>query len=249
MNKYLLPASGVAGFLIIWQIVGAFQGDFLSSPTRMVGEIVYLTTEGGLIGLVLITLGTMLIGWVLSIVIGVFVGFLIGRYRIMSVILEPYLIAKYSVPIIALVPLLVIWFGIEEGFLIATIIIATAIMLVFPTAAGTKETVRTYDQVARAYSISGWHFFIKILLPGSLPFIATGLRISVQRALMAVIVGEFLVGYNGLGTLLKDARIRLDADEVFAVAFIALLVGAVLTGAVGYLDRRLSSWRPVAVTS
>ncbi|GII90508.1 ABC transporter permease [Sinosporangium siamense] len=241
--KYI-KVAGVVVFLLLWQLAGQINPGIYSSPTLVVTEIVRLFTEGGLLGLVFGTVATMLLGWAFAAVIGVFTGFLIGRYRLASLVLEPYLVALYSVPLIAVVPLLVIWFGIGQTFLLATIVVATGIMLVFPTAAGTRETVRVYDQVARAYCVSGRHFLFKVLLPGALPFIATGMRISVQRALMAVIVGQFLVGHPGLGTLLSDARVRLDADEVFAVALVALAVGAALTALVGWADRTLSAWRP-----
>ncbi|ACZ90262.1 ABC transporter permease [Streptosporangium roseum] len=236
--------AGAALALAGWQVAGAFHPDFTSSPTLVAAELVRLAHDGDLISLVAGTVATLLGGWVLAAVLGVLTGFLIGRHHLLAVALEPYLVALYSVPLIALVPLMIIWFGIGQGFLLATIVLSTGIMLVFPAATGTRESVRAYGELARAYRVTGHRLLLKVVLPGALPYIAAGLRISVQRALMAVVVGQFLVGHPGLGTLLSDARARLDADEVFAVALVSLAVGALLTALVGWAGRRLSAWRP-----
>ncbi|MEV7012871.1 ABC transporter permease [Streptosporangium sp. NPDC051022] len=240
--------AGVALVLAGWQAAGAVRPDFTSSPTLVAAELLRLARDGDLLSLVAGTVVTLLTGWATAALLGVSAGVLIGRHRLLAVALEPYLVALYSVPLIALVPLMIIWFGIGQGFLLATIVLATAIMLVFPAATGTRESVRAYGELARAYQVTGRRFLFKVVLPGALPYIAAGLRISVQRALMAVVVGQFLVGHPGLGTLLGDARARLDADEVFAVALVALAVGALLTALVGWAGRRLSAWRPEVTT-
>jgi NitT/TauT family transport system permease protein len=81
------------------------------------------------------------------------------------------------------------------------------------------------------------------LLPASLPFVLTGARLGVQRALTTVIVAEFLVGYAGLGDALKTARIATDVDRVLALAVMCLGVGALLTGIITLIDRRAFAWR------
>ncbi|MER7129567.1 ABC transporter permease [Streptosporangium saharense] len=240
--------AGVALALAGWQLAGTFRPDFTSSPTLVATELVRLAREGELFPLVAGTVATLLAGWAVAVTLGTLTGFLVGRYRLLAVAFEPYLVALYSVPLIAMVPLMVIWFGIGEGFLLATVVLATAITMVFPAATGTRESMRAYGELARAYQVSGHRLLLRVVLPGALPYVVAGLRISVQRALMAVVVGQFLVGHPGLGTLIGDARARLDADEVFAVAFVALAVGALLTTLVGWAGRRLSAWRPEVTT-
>lgn len=79
--------------------------------------------------------------------------------------LEPYMAAYYSVPRVAFVPLMIIWFGIDQNFIIASVVAATTSLLIFATAAGVRETVAAYSEVATSFRISGWQMFTKILIP------------------------------------------------------------------------------------
>ncbi len=90
------------------------------------------------------------------------------------------------------------------------------------------------------------HMFLKILLPGAVPFLATGLRIAVQRALIAVIVAEFLIGVPGLGFVIRDARAAYNTDRLFAMAILLMVIGGILISITKAVESRLSSWRPRA---
>lgn len=245
-NKWWLSVLGVAAILLCWQVFGGLNLQLYSRPSDIVAEITSLIRNDDLLGQVGDTVTVLVVGWSLSVLIGVFLGYLIGRYHLWQVILEPYITALYSLPRIAFVPLLVIWLGIGHEFLIATIVTSAAIMMTLPTAAGIRETRHTYSEMSAAFCISRSRFLFKVLLPGALPFIATGMRISVQRALMTLIVAEFFVGAPGLGQMLSDARARLAITEVFAVAAVALVLGVLMSWAVSLVERRLSSWRPSA---
>ena len=90
------------------------------------------------------------------------------------------------------------------------------------------------------------HMFLKILLPGAVPFLATGLRIAVQRALIAVIVAEFLIGVPGLGFVIRDARAAYHTDRLFAMALLLMVLGGTIVTITKAVEARLSSWRPKA---
>jgi NitT/TauT family transport system permease protein len=237
---------GLGLFLLAWQLIGSQQDYIWSTPYLVVEDFVELFTEDNALLLVLATLSSLVIGLAIAIVAGVIIGILLGRYRWFSVMLEPYLAALYSVPRLAFVPLMVLWFGIGRDFVIASVVMACTILIVFSTAAGVRETVRVYAEVATSLRITGTQFMRKILIPGSVPFIATGVRLAVQRGIVAVIVGEFLVGVKpkGIGEMLRTARVEADVDRMFATAIIALLVGLILFLITGYVERRLSRWRP-----
>ena len=120
--------------------------------------------------------------------------------------------------------------------------------IVFSTAAGVREATRLYGEVSTSLRITGSHYFRKVLMPGSVPFIATGVRLAVQRGITAVIVAEFLVGVKpeGIGQMLRTARVEALADRMFSTAIVALLVGSILFALTGWLERRFSGWRPQA---
>jgi NitT/TauT family transport system permease protein len=157
---------------------------------------------------------------------------------------EPYFAALYSVPRVAFVPLMVVWFGIGKEFVIAAVVFAVSILVVFATAAGVKETRLAFTEVATSFRITGWTFFSRVLIPGSVPFIMTGVRLGVQRGLVAVIVGEFLIGLPGIGAMLREARAEALTDRMFSTAVIAMIAGVTMLTAISWVERRFSRWRP-----
>jgi NitT/TauT family transport system permease protein len=209
-------------------------------------DTIELFLEDNALMLVLASLSSLVIGLAIAIVLGVLLGTMLGRYRWFGVMFEPYLAAVYSVPRVAFVPLMVVWFGIGRDFVIASVAMACMILVLFATAAGVRETLRAYAEVATSLRITGSHFFRKVIIPGSIPFIATGVRLAVQRGIVAVIVGEFLVGVKprGIGEMLRTARVEADVDRMFATAIIAMLVGVILFTMTGIVERRFSAWRP-----
>lgn len=239
-----IQLAGLVGFLVLWQLAGANAPAFYSQPTRIVEDLGELIVEENLLGLVWDSAYTLIIGVVIALVAGVTIGMLMGRYRTVQLMLEPYMAAYYSVPRVAFVPLMIIWFGIDQNFIIASVVAATTALLIFATAAGVRETLIAYREVATSFQISGWQMFTKVLIPGSLPFIATGMRLGSQRALVAVIVAEFLIGLQGVGLLLREARITLATDRMFATAIVCMVMGIALVLLTSLAERRLSSWRP-----
>ena len=237
---------GLAAFLGVWQVLGSRQDYIWSTPLLVVEDFVELIIEDNAMALVLASLSSLVIGLGISIGLGVLFGILLGRYRWFSVMFEPYLAAFYSVPRVAFVPLMVVWFGIGRDFVIASVVAACTILIVFSTAAGVRETMRAYSEIATSLRITGSAFMRKVLIPGSVPFIATGVRLAVQRGIVAVIVGEFLVGVKplGIGQMLRTARVEGDVDRMFGTAIIAMLVGMILFMATGFVERRFSRWRP-----
>lgn len=240
----LLQFTGAAVFLIAWQLAGAVAPDFYSQPTRIIADFGPLLTEEDLLTLVWDSTYALLIGITISLVVGVSIGMLAGRYRMFSVAIEPYLAAYYSIPRIAFVPLMIVWFGIEREFVIASVVAAATALLIIATADGVRNSRNSFDEVARSFQITGRQMFTKILLPGAIPFIATGMRLSVQRALVGVIIAEYLVGLPGVGELLRAARITLNTDRIFSSALVCTLLGVVFILLTGFVERRFSRWRP-----
>lgn len=308
----LLQIAGVLAFLGFWQILGAERPEWYSQPTRVIGNMANLVTadrvvqfiDGNFWVLTAKSLGALVVGLVLSFVTGVTVGFLIGRYRLFQVALDPYMAAVYSVPRVAFVPIMVIWFGIGttmvvagvgiplSKFVIASVVVASSVLIAFSTAAGVREMMREYSEVARAFNLmsvgsrneewvaavvlgtvlvsaaAGWlsilqaiiamfaaigilvirdrHLFLKILLPGAVPFLATGLRLAIQRGLVAVIVAEFLIGVPGLGFVIRAARAATLTDRLFAMAIFLMILGVLIILGTKKVEERLSAWRPKA---
>lgn len=242
----LLQLTGVLSFLGAWQVLGGLDPRFYSTPALVAVEIKELFLEDGLLGTAFGSVWTLLVGLALAFIFGVGFGLLTGYNRVLRVMFEPYMAAFYSVPRVAFVPIMVVWFGITQKFVVASVIMACAIVLAFATAAGVRETALRYAEVSNAFEISGWQMFRKVLLPGAVPFIATGTRLAMQRGLVAVIVAEFLVGVPGVGFVIRLARVNLATDRLFAMAILLMMLGIVLIGVTKRVEDRFSSWRPQA---
>lgn len=235
---------GLAAFLVVWQIGGSQAAYLYSSPTLVATDTWVLFTQRNGFLLLWNTLSVLIVGLAIAIAFGVLFGTLLGRFRTFGVMFEPYLVALYSVPRVAFVPLMVVWFGIGQEFVIAAVVFAVSILVVFATAAGVKETRMAFTEVATSFRITGWTFFSRVLIPGSIPFIATGVRLGVQRGLVAVIVGEFLIGLPGIGAMLREARAEALTDRMFSTAVIAMIAGVTMLTATSWVERRFSRWRP-----
>ena len=242
----LLQLAGVVTFLVIWQVGDSTRPQFYSTPKLVFEDIVTLFTEEGLASTAVGSLTALAIGLSLAFVIGVTTGLLIGRYHVLRVMAEPYMAAFYSVPRVAFIPILVVWFGIGREFVVASVVFASSILITFATAAGVRDSVLHYTEVSESFGINGRHFFLRVLLLASLPFIANGTRLSIQRALVAVIVAEFLVGVPGLGFVIRTARVTLQADRLFAMAVLLMILGIILFNVTTRIEKRLSRWRPDA---
>lgn len=241
-----LQAGGLLTFLAVWQVAGTAAPAFYSTPIRVLAELQVLLFEDDIVPLTLQTTWTMLVGLGIAIVIGLTMGVALALSRRFSVAFEPYIAAFYATPTAPWIPLMVVWFGIDREFAVAVVVIGTAVLLAFSTASGIRETERMYHEVSRSFQISGWTRFTKILIPGSIPFIGAGMRLSIKRAFTAVLIAEYLVGLSGLGTVIRGARESLATDRVFASAVAALVVGIGLIALSVAVERRLQRWKPVA---
>lgn len=176
--------------------------------------------------------------------IGIPLGILLGWYRRLYYFLDPTLSAFYATPRVALLPLLIIWLGIGIWSKIAVVFLGA----VFPILLSTVAAVRTADarllRAAHSFGATDLQIFRTIILPGSVPFIITGLRLGVGRALVGVVVGEMVAATAGIGLMISIAGNTFQTDRVFVGIFLIAAAGVVLVEALTRLERRFEKWRP-----
>jgi NitT/TauT family transport system permease protein len=228
--------------LVAWQVAGSQRPLLLSTPGGVI-ESVGRLFENGLGGMALRSIRSLLIGFVIAYTVGVLLGFLMARYRVARVALMPYLSAFYSIPRIAIIPVMVVWFGLSDRFVVASVVAAMIVVVTLSTAAGVREVGVRYYEVAQAMQVRGWRLLVKILLPGSVPFLASGTKLAIEQSIAAVLVAEFLVGIEGVGWMLRMARNQFDAGSLFALALMLMVLGIVVIGGTTRLERRFSRWR------
>ena len=178
-------------------------------------------------------------GYLVALVVGVFLALLFTWSKPLEAALMPLLVSLNMVPKVALGPLIIVWFkyGIVPNMLIAFSICVFPILLT--TVRGLREVEPDLLDLVRALRGSRWQIFTKIQLPGALPYIFSGMKVAAILAVAGAIVGEFLGSDKGLGYLMLQVQVTLDTAAMFMAVLLITLIGMVLYGAVLLLERAL----------
>ena len=184
-----------------------------------------------------------IVGFLLSVVIGIALGWALTKWRLLFESFYPVIVVLQVIPKEALAPLLVLWFG--AGTL-SRIILAFLIAF-FPMVINTALGVRGLDQNMRSYATSllcsKWQFFSKVEFPSALSSIFAGMKISVTLSVIGVVVAEIVAGRDGLGYLLLFASSRLDMGFSLAILPVLALWGGALFAVIAWLETRVVRWR------
>ena len=234
-------------FLVAWQLVAGAQlvpPLFLPAPTEIAQATVQMFTDPT-IWIDLETSGQeFLLGYLLAIAIGLPLGLLAGRYRRLAWSLDPFIAFFYSMPRIALVPLLLIWFGIGIYSKVAVVFLGAFFPIAINTMAGMRSLDTALLRAARSFGASELQVFRTIALPGSVPFILTGLRLGVGHALVGVVVGELVAAQHGIAQRMSVAGTTFQVPTMFAALIVISGTGVLLTMILQRLEKRFDAWRP-----
>ena len=186
--------------LLVWEWYGrGVDPVFLSYPTAILGAVPGMVASGELPRAFLSSIEALVIGLSLAIVFGTVLGLLMGRYRFVDQLFEIQISALYATPNVALVPLLILWFGLGLTSKIVIIFLAAFFPVIVNTHAGVRNLSRNLVEVALAEGANEPQIFTKIVLPATLPFIATGIRLAMGRAVVGMVVAEIFTAVSGLG--------------------------------------------------
>ncbi|GAC1456919.1 MAG: ABC transporter permease [Candidatus Limnocylindrales bacterium] len=243
----VIGTISVVVVLVIWQLVANaryFPVLFLPGPIDIAEAFVKLFHDGE-IWIDMATSGQeLVIGYLMAIVVGLLVGLLMGWYTRVQYALDPFVNFFYSTPRIVLLPLFIIWFGIDMPSKIAVIFLGALFPIIINTMAGVRNTEASLVRVAESFGASDALLFRRVVLPGSVPFILTGLRLGVGHALVGVVVGELVAARHGVGQLIAIAGETFQTPKLFAGVVIIAGTGMFLTAVLQRIERRFQSWRP-----
>lgn len=241
----IFGSLGIVILLAAWQLcasTGIVDSKISSKPSEVLHSEITLFSNGT-IWTPIKTTATE-VGWALLIIIalGIPIGIMLGRISIVRQMADPIISILNSVPYVLFLPLIVFWFGLGEESRILVVVWAGILPLIINTTAGVRNIDRDYLRVGRAFSVSRTRFFFSILLPASMPFILTGLRLAVARALVGAIVAEFFLSSNGLGFFVQNATSNFDMSTAMAGIVLMAVAALTLTRLIGILEKRTTSW-------
>jgi len=175
--------------------------------------------------------------------VGVSVGVLIGLFSYIRSGLVPLIAAIFPIPKIALLPLFVIWFGIGEGSKYALIAFGTFTPTVVATYGAVDNVDRSLIRMGQSFGLSWWSIVRKIVLPGAMPGILSGLRISLAIAIILLVAAEMLGAEYGIGAYILEAGSLYDLERLFAGVAILSILGVLVSALIGFVERRMLDWR------
>jgi NitT/TauT family transport system permease protein len=247
-EKKILGTTSVAIFLIIWELAGGVyqvvNPMFMSAPSFIWKAAVQLFASGEIWNDLYVSGVEFGWGYALSVMVALPFGIAVGWYRKMSYIFDPFINAMNSTPRVALLPLVIIWLGIGILSKVGIIFLGAVFPILINARDGVKTTPYNLLNAARSFGASEWQIFRNVVLPSTVPFILTGLRLGVGRALIGVMVGELYAATAGIGFMITVAGATFQTDKVFVGVLIFAITGMISMELLTKLERRFSKWRP-----
>jgi NitT/TauT family transport system permease protein len=243
----LIGTLGVALFFVAWQGVAAariWSRLFLPGPADVFEAFVELVQDGELPTDIAVSAQEFVIGYGLAALVGIPFGLLLGWYPRLRYVFDPFITFFYATPRIVLIPLFIIWLGIGIESKIAVIYLGAVFAILINTMAGVRSLDASLLRVARSFGASDRHIFRTIALPGSVPFILTGLRLGTGHALIGVVVAEYVAAQHGLGRMMMIAGSTFQSSKVFVGLFLIAAAGLALTYGLQRIERHFDAWRP-----
>jgi ABC-type nitrate/sulfonate/bicarbonate transport system permease component len=244
----ILGTASVVIFLTIWELVGntwqLINPMFMSAPSLIAKAAWQLFSSGEIWNDLYVSGIEFFWGYFLSIIVAIPFGIAIGWYKRFAYVCDPFVNAMNATPRVALLPLVIIWLGIGILSKVGIIFLGAVFPLLINTRDGVKTTPANLLTAARSFGASEWQIFKSVVLPSTVPFILTGLRLAVGRALIGVMVGELYAATAGIGFMITVAGATFQTDKVFVGVLIFAITGMIMTDLIDRYERRFDKWRP-----
>lgn len=249
-ERVVLSSLGIVLFVVLWQAgadAGVIDKLFFSSPAAVAVAGWEEVQNPRFWEDVRISGWELFVGSALAIVVSVPLGLLIGWYRRLNYAADPWLNFANALPRAALVPIIVLTAGLGIEMKIVVVFLGGVFTIMVATVEGVRTVERQLVDVARSFRASQRRIFTSLVIPGTLPFIVSGMRIAVGRVLAGIIIAEFYAQTQGLGVMIYKASnnfLQGGMDRAMFGILLFTLFGIVLYEAVGYAERYFQRWRP-----
>ena len=230
--------------LVLWEWYGRRTNPILFTyPTAIGHAALDMLADGSLLKALGQSLYVLFMGFALGTLSGGTLGLLTGRSMVAAALLDIPVTALYATPMVALVPILVLWFGFGTLAKIMVVLLFTIFPVLINTTRGVREVDPRLVEVAQAFCSTEYRLWIDLVLPSALPFVMTGIRLAIGRALIAVIVAEFYTAISGLGYLIVSNAHTFQTARVFVPVIVLMALGVVTTGLLEVAEARIAPWR------
>ena len=230
--------------IVLWEIAGRSTSQAFMVPFTVTLKTLWQLVVSGEFGRQFLSSAALFItGFALALIVGMPLGLLLARVRVLRVGVEPYIMVLYATPMVALIPFILSMMGF--GF--APKVLVVFLFAVFPVLYNTVEGARSIKpemiEVAHSFRSGEWALWREVMLPYTLPYTMTGVRQAIGRALVGMVAAEFFLSSTGLGQLIMGASQNFDTGGVFASILIIGLIGVGLMRLGLMIEQHFARWR------
>jgi len=244
LPRWAITTLSLVVAVALWEWFGRdINPVFGSYPSAIAVAFWELTVSGQLGAALVQSLQPFVVGYGLAIVLGVPVGLVIGRFRVLEAAFGIYITAGYAMPLLALVPLLMLWLGLGFAVKVAVIFLMSVFPICINTWLGVRAVPKSLIEVGKSFVASDLTILRRIVLPATLPYIMAGIRLAVGRAVVGMIVAEFFTAISGLGAIIINSANNFDTAKMFVPVVILMVLATVLSWLIGQIERRIAPWQ------
>lgn len=250
--RYAVLALTVVIFVLIWQAAATIVNNLnsLTTPANTLHWFWELTYNPAVHQLFVSGIGTTLKaifeGFAIAAVVGIPVGFLMGRYILVDRFLDPWVNAWYSIPAVAFVPLTMNWFGQSYTATMVIAFLIAVFSIIINVYTGVKNVSKSLVEPGLSFGANGTQMMAKIIIPAALPDVMVGLRMGISRAIDGVIIAEMIFTVGGFGGIIFDAADKLELGLAVACIIILAIISITVNEVVKYITKRVVSWKESA---
>lgn len=248
-ERQLLALSWLApvGVLLVWEAAsraGLITAQVLPAPSSVARTARDLIASGELPRHLGASLLRAVAGFAIGGAIGFILGILVGFSRLAEAVLDRSIQMIRAIPFLALLPLVIVWFGVDESGKIFLVSLAVLFPIYINTVLGIRQVDPKLLELARVTGLSRLETVRRIILPGAMPSILTGVRYALATAWLALVIAETIATTRGIGFLAMDAREFLQTNVIVLTILIYAAIGVGADSLARYLERNLLSWHP-----
>ena len=242
--NWVITVGSLVVLIGAWEIFGRDVNPvFGSYPSAIAEAAVALARSGKLWTALLDSLRPFAVGYALAIVVGVPLGLIIGRFRVVEAAIGIYITAGYAMPLVALVPLLILWLGLGFTVKVAIIFLLSVFPICINTWLGVTAVPKSLIEVGKSFVAPDSVILRRIILPATLPYIMAGIRLAVGRAVVAMVIAEFFTSISGLGAIIITSANNFDTATTFVPIIIIMLLAVALNFLIGAVERWVAPWQ------
>lgn len=221
-------------------VLGIWPNYVLPEPLEVASNLVQGVAGGLYLRAILTSLQRLALGYIISLSIGLVLGSLIGRVRVLEETIGSLILGLQALPSICWLPLAVLWFGLSEQAIIFVVVMGALFSITLSVDAGVKNTPPIYLQAGRTLGLRGITLALHVMLPAAMPTVLSGLKQGWSFAWRSLMAGELLFFTLSLGTLLEEGSNVQNTSQVIAVMLIIIIIGVTIDTLVfGQLERRV----------